>query len=1006
MKPDSSFSFLKKLNFETFENNDCFYYDYIEQLIKNNKNINIRYNIAIIQNLIDSYIDECAYTGDNESFENVIGSINSILIKDSSNIYARNKAAFLYYTKYIYDFDDIYYDMAVENLNKILYYGNEISCFILAILYQAKYANTKDNQYFEKALEYYKDLIEKIGNDININYNIYLLYKSKFSNVEKHFNIAADAYSNIINTDNENIFILSHLAKLYRDKFLSTKNPDYYLKSVNYYMELSYISNDINILFNLGFLHTLMFKYNNDWHFYEEALSVLDQLKCDDNKKENNILYNLLGLLYTIKYISTKNIEDFTLAINYYNKNIDSMHYFMGHLYLIHYNNIKDESYFNSALSEFNALDTDETDVLNSIAYLYETKFKLTKEKKDFLDAMNYYNRALAIDRDYLYTYINRFELYRLAFYCFDDSNYFTLIINDYEILFNEGQLYNNKLLSYYTNYNIGCFYYNLYADSLEEKNAYSKYNLKDEFFNKALLFFTASNIYIAISDLYRLKYIDEHNTDKYFDLALSYADQNLNTFRYDIKNLLQKAILYYEKYRISKKIEDFDHSLEYFDYALNINKYDKTVYYNLALIHHFRFIESKSESYEEAEKNYTAAIEFDHSYYKAIENLGFLYCSIYSINNEDNLFDKSMSYFNNILINNQNSLTALEGIGDLYNIKIYNNEIDKTTKYSYISKCINSYEKAISLNIGINTIYKKLQNIYFILFKEYSDTININSYFEKYINLLATNRSLANKYLFILNNVMYDIHKNIKYLIKASKCLSGINTDVFSIRMCAQFFKYLFDISKKTKYALFAIFYLEYLSNIDRSNIDHYFEIGVLYYKVYLNTRNYEYIIHSFHCCSRVLDLNPNYPKCNYNRALILKHLFEKTLKIDYIENAFENLSQSIKLGNIEAYSLLGDIYLLLYKKHKKEEEYLNKAIENYNLSIDNKHYGKNPYNVYFNLGICYYFKYKEHRNSEEYYNHSFLYYKKALSINRRNIKIRRFIKYLQILKRLPPSQ
>ena len=61
---------------------------------------------------------------------------------------------------------------------------------------------------------------------------------------------------------------------------------------------------------------------------------------------------------------------------------------------------------------------------------------------------------------------------------------------------------------------------------------------------------------------------------------------------------------------------------MEYFDYALNINKYDKTVYYNLALIHHFRFIESKSESYEESEKNYTAAIEFDHSYYKAIENL------------------------------------------------------------------------------------------------------------------------------------------------------------------------------------------------------------------------------------------------------------------------------------------------------------------------------------------------------------------------------------------------
>ena len=171
------------------------------------------------------------------------------------------------------------------------------------------------------------------------------------------------------------------------------------------------------------------------------------------------------------------------------------------------------------------------------------------------------------------------------------------------------------------------------------------------------------------------------------------------------------------------------------------------------------------------------------------------------------------------------------------------------------------------------------------------------------------------------------------------------------------------------------------------------------------MKTKNYEYIIHSFHCFSRVLDINSLYPECNYYKALILKHLYDKTLKIDYIENAFDNLNQSVKLGNIKAYSLIGDIYLIMYKKYKKDEEYLDKAINNYNLSLKNQYYGRNEYEVYFSLGLCYYLKYKDHKDIEEYYINSFEYYKKALNINNKSIKIKRFIKYLQIVKRLPPS-
>ena len=1008
MKADSALSFLKKLDFETLENNDSFFYDFTEKL-KNDRRLNIRYNnIAILQLLIDSYIDECAYNGDNESFENVIGGINSILIKNSGNIYARNKAAFLYYTKYIYDYDDIYYDIVSDHIERIIHHNNEISHFILAILNHLKYIITKNNEYFNKALESYKKVLDIIGSDINLSYNIFSLYKSKYANAEKenHFNIAAEEYLQILDFDNNNMFALEQVAKLYKEEFLHTKNPDYYLLSINYYIDLYYASNDINILLNVGFLHTIMFKYSKYIQFSDDAVSVLK--KIEDINNSNKLLYNLLGYIYSIRYSLTQNSEDFSSAMNYFDKAKDldnNAYYFIAYLYILCYKNTRDELYFNASLSAFNNLDTDDIDILNSIAYIYECKFSITKNKDDFDNSLFYYNKALAIDCDYLYTYINRFELYKLAFCYFDDVNYFKFVINDYETLLNDGQLNNDNILNYYVNYNLGCFYHFLYCNSLKDNFLCSNNNLRDNFFNKSLFFFSRSNSFIAISDLYRLKYIEDHNSNKYFNLSLSYIEKHFNSFRYDIKNLSQKAILYYEAYKIEKDIKYFNTALENFNYALEINEYDKTLYYNLALLHHLQLLESSFENYQLAEKNYLKVIDIDSTYYIARENLGFLYNNLYSNYNVEGIFNNSLSCFETVLYDNKKSLISLEGLGDIYNLKIHNNDFDKEIKYEYIMKCLEYYNEALNLGVGIDTIYKKLSSIYFILFSEYDDKIIINDYFDKYINLLTENRILANKYLFILNNVMYDIHKNNKYLIKAGKCLSSLNIDIFSIRLCIDFFKHLFDITKRVKYALFSLFYLEYIINIEKNNIDYYFDMGMLHYKIFLKTKNYEYAVNSFHCYSRVLDINPKYPKCNYNRALILKHLFEKTSKMYFIENAFDNLVCSVKLGNIEAYSLMGDIYLLLYKKQKPDEEYLDRAIYNYNMSIENKYYGKNNYEVYFNLGICYYFKYKKHREINEYFNNSLNYYKNALNINKKNVKIRRFIKYLQIIKKLPRS-
>ena len=1002
MKIDSKLKFLKKVNFETLEYDNFFYYDYIEEIKENNKQLNIRYkNIAIIQKLIDSYIDECSYNGDDESFENVTGSITSVLRRDSNNIYARNKAAFLYFTRYIYNFDGIYYDIALDHLNSIIHYNNDISYFILALLYQFKYMHTKDNKYFNKTLECYNNIADIFKNDININYNIYILYKTKFANIEK--DIHFESYLKILEFNKENTFALSDLAKLYRDKFISTKNYDYYLEAANYYIELSYISKDINVLLNLGFIYTLMFKYSNDIHFFDDAVYTYKKI---ESLKNNSMLYNLLGYVYTIKYDLTGNRDDFTFAMNYYDSAMifdNSSSYFKAHLYLIAYNKTEDDLYFDASLSFFNHLDTDEVDILNSIAYLYEIKFCINKDKKDFDNALYYYNRALAIDRDYLYTYINRFHLYKLAYYIFDDSNYFTLVLNDYETLFNEGQLMHDELLYNHINYNMGCFYYSLYSDCLKDEYIFSQYNFRDEFFNKSLFFFSHSNSFLAISNLYRLKYMDERN-DKYFNLALENINNN---FKYDIKNFSQRALLYYEKYKIEKNNKYFYLALEDLNYALEANNYDKTIYYNLALLHHIKFIENKFDNYKEAEKNYIAAIDLDSSYLNAIENLGFLYLIVYNRYNTEHIFNNSLSCYETILSHNQNSLIALEGLADLYYMKSCRNDIDYDARYDYIKKSINYYESTLSLGIGIDSVYKKFKDSYIVLFKDFSNKNNINEYFDKYINILKSNRNLANKNLFILNNVMYDMDKNIKHLIKASKCLNSLKLDIFSIRLCYDFFKFLFETTKKVKYGLLAVFYIEYMSSIDKNNADYYFDTGILYHKLYLKTKNYEYVISAFHCYSRVLDINPNYPKCNYNRALVLKYLFEKTSKIDYIENAFENLVHSVKLGNIEAYSLIADVYILLYKKHEKKEDYLNKAIDNYNLSIKNNFYGRNKYEVYFGMGLCYYLKYKIHRDIEDYFNKSLEYYRNALNINKGNRKIKRFIKYLYIVKKIipPPS-
>ncbi|WP_240516623.1 hypothetical protein, partial [Brachyspira sp. G79] len=85
----------------------------------------------------------------------------------------------------------------------------------------------------------------------------------------------------------------------------------------------------------------------------------------------------------------------------------------------------------------------------------------------------------------------------------------------------------------------------------------------------------------------------------------------------------------------------------------------------------------------------------------------------IYNVNG---IFNNSLSCFGNVLLYNETSLIALEGIGDLYSIKTENNHFDNITKYDCILKSIEYYEKALSFGIGIDTIYKKIGEYVFYI--------------------------------------------------------------------------------------------------------------------------------------------------------------------------------------------------------------------------------------------------------------------------------------------------
>ena len=87
----------------------------------------------------------------------------------------------------------------------------------------------------------------------------------------KTFQYSSRRIFKILDFDSDNAFALAHIAKLYKDQFLLTRNPDYYLLSINYYIDLYYTNNDINILINVGLLHAIMFKYSKYIHFSDDV---------------------------------------------------------------------------------------------------------------------------------------------------------------------------------------------------------------------------------------------------------------------------------------------------------------------------------------------------------------------------------------------------------------------------------------------------------------------------------------------------------------------------------------------------------------------------------------------------------------------------------------------------------------------------------------------------------------------------------------------------------------
>ncbi|MBW5382576.1 hypothetical protein [Brachyspira pilosicoli] len=119
-------------------------------------------------------------------------------------------------------------------------------------------------------------------------------------------------------------------------------------------------------------------------------------------------------------------------------------------------------------------------------------------------------------------------------------------------------------------------------------------------------------------------------------------------------------------------------------------------------------------------------------------------------------------------------------------------------------------------------------------------------------------------------------------------------------------------------------------------------------------------------------------------NRGILYSNKYKESKEEEYFDKALDDYNKILNTdknnNDINALNNRGNLYLHKYEK-TKEEKYFNKALEDYDkvLSINN-----NNINALNNRSILYSNKYTKTKGEEEYYNKALLDYNKMLNINK----------------------
>ena len=573
-------------------------------LVSNNNEIlkNITYNKTFDNNLnINNYIDSF-----NKSLENnynlLINSINSTINNDINSIgywlsflsfifiiftilgiYANNKI--LQSTKY--ESDIIINDIngKINSFNNIIkdheeknYKYKMEQLNLEAIIFE------KDGK-LSLSLERYKKMFKIDNNNFAALNNILVTFGKLYSNTNdlRYFNEAL-LYKDKINIEklntNEKDKLLINIVNLFSNHYRNTNDTNFFDKVIEY---LEKINDKTSISYNIA-------KANIYHHHYNNTKLINDfNVACDiytnilKNDSNNFTAISNIATLYSDKYYLEEKYNDFRKSLEYYymalsleNKlfiryNIANLLKSYGYKNDLYNYTEQAESIYNSVLRE----DPFNIDSIIALGCIYADNYMKTNDNNYFYMALERYNFALLLSKNN-YTILE----YKLKIYnrkCSIEPNN----IGDSMILLE----ISNEIISHNDK--------NLNAIEIRAKIYFTSYaNTKniiyyDKFimdYNRAIELNSQDlDLKYYISQIYLNKYIQSHNNNDY-NIAEKQLSEFINkTNRTNLYSIMQRGILYNEKYQYSNDRNYLNLSIDDFNYAYeHCDKNNEEICYNI----------------------------------------------------------------------------------------------------------------------------------------------------------------------------------------------------------------------------------------------------------------------------------------------------------------------------------------------------------------------------------------------------------------------------------------